>query len=312
MRAIRIAAVLLLLAYLTTGLAQVRPEERAVVRRFGQVVARPGPGLWVGLPWGIDRVDRVPVRTVRQIKAGFAPDTAIDAPGNPAGQFLTGDQNLVNVQLTIDYAIGETDADLDAYVIQRDLVDATLSREAEAAGAEWAGGRAVDEALLTGAAALPAWIMERLEPRIAKLKLGVRVQRVAAVLTPPDEVRSAFEQVSQAQTGIRTREYQARQEADQRLRQAEALRYKWEQEAEVFKSGQLHQARADAAEFALQLDAFRELKKANPDALTALWWNEMQKTLVGLRSRGGRVEPLDAHLGKDGLDVTQFVNPKRR
>lgn len=306
------AAVLLLLAYLATGFAQVRPEERAVVRRFGQVVARPGPGLWVGLPWGIDRVDRVPVRTVRQIKAGFAPDTAIDAPGNPAGQFLTGDQNLVNVQLTIDFAIGETDADLDAYVIQRDLVDATLSREAEAAGAEWAGGRAVDEALLTGAAALPAWIMERLEPRIAKLKLGVRVQRVAAVLTPPDEVRSAFEQVSQAQTGIRTREYQVRQEADQRLRQAEALRYKWEQEAEVFKSGQLQQARADAAEFALQLEAFRELKKANPDALTALWWYEMQKTLVGLRSRGGRVEPLDAHLGKDGLDLTHFVNPKRR
>ncbi|MFO0802420.1 MAG: SPFH domain-containing protein [Gemmataceae bacterium] len=312
MRQLRIATVLLLLAYLATGFAQVRPEERAVVRRFGRVVARPGPGLWVGLPWGIDRVDRVPVRTVRQIKAGFVPDTAIDAPGNPAGQFLTGDQNLVNVQLTIDYAIGETDADLDDYVIQRDLADATLSREVEAAAAEWAGGRTVDEALLTGTAALPAWIMVRLEPRIAELKLGVRVQRVAAVLTPPDEVRTAFEQVSQAQTGIRTREYQARQEADQRLRQAEALRYKWELEADVFKSGQLQQARADADEFALQLEAYRELKKTNPDALTALWWNEMQKTLVGLRSRGGRVEPLDAHLGKDGLDVTQFVNPKRR
>lgn len=312
MRRLRYLLIPVLLAYLATGLAQVRPEERAVVRRFGQVVARPGPGLWVGLPWGIDRVDRVPVRTVRQIKAGFAPDLAIDAPGNPAGQFLTGDQNLVNVQLTLDYAIGETDADLDAYVIQREIADAALVREAEAAAAEWAGGRTVDDALLTGTAALPAWIMERLEPRLAELKLGVRVQRVAAVLAPPEEVRTAFEQVSQAQTGIRTREYQARQEADLRTRQAEALRYKWLQEAEVFKSGQLQQARADATEFSLQLDAYRELKKTNPDALTALWWNEMQKALVGLKSRGGRIEPLDAHLGKDGLDVTQFVNPKRR
>jgi membrane protease subunit HflK len=300
------------LAYLATGFAQVRPEERAVVRRFGQVVARPGPGLWVGLPWGIDRVDRVPVRTVRQIKAGFVADGAIDAPGNPVGQLLTGDQNLVNVQLTLDYAIGETDADLDGFVIHQDQVDAILAREAEAATAEWAGGRTVDEALLAGTAALPAWIMERLEPRIHDLNLGVRVQRVAAVLAPPEEVRAAFEQVSQAQTGIRTREHQARQEADQRLRQGEALRYKWLQEAEAFKAGQLQQAKADATEFTLQLDAFRELKKTDPDALTSLWWNELQKTLIGWKNRGGRIEPLDAHLGKDGLDITQFVNPKRR
>jgi len=312
MTRLRYIVAIVFVAYLATGLAQVRPEERAVVRRFGQVVARPGPGLWIGLPWGIDRVDRVPVRTVRQIRAGFTPDSAIDAPGTPAGQFLTGDQNLVNVQLTLDYAIGETDAELDAFVIHKDQVDAMLSREAEAAAAEWAGGRTVDDVLITGTAALPAWIMERLEPRIAVLNLGVRVQRIGAVLAPPEEVRAAFEQVSQAQTGIRTKEYQARQEADQRMRQAEALRYKLLQEADVFKAGQIQQARADAADFLAQLDAYRELKKSNPDALAALWWNEMQKTLIGMKSRGGRIEPLDAHLGKDSLDITQFVTPKRR
>src|SRR6476619_8535347 len=77
-----------LLAYLLTGVAQVRPEERAVVRRFGKVVARPGPGLWVGLPWGIDRVDRVPVRSVRQLAVGYDPETAPDSPGPPPGQLL--------------------------------------------------------------------------------------------------------------------------------------------------------------------------------------------------------------------------------
>ena len=155
-------------------------------------------------------------------------------------------------------------------------------------------------------------MMERLQPRIDGLKLGVRVQRVGAVLAPPDEVRAAFEQVSQAQTGIRTKEYQARQEADQRQRQAESLRYKWEQEASVFQQGELRQARADAADFVAQLAAFRELRKTNPDALAALWWNEMHKTLAGMKTRGGRVEPLDAHIGRDGLDVSQFVTPKRR
>jgi membrane protease subunit HflK len=308
----RYLLLVLLLAYLLTGLAQVRPEERAVVRRFGQVVARPQPGLWVGLPWGIDRVDRVPVRTVRQIKAGYVPETAFDSPGTPLGQYLTGDQNLVNVQLVLDYAIGETDADLDDFVMHRDQVEVALSREAESIVGEWLGGRDVDEVLLTGNASLPAWVMARLPERMAGLRLGIRVQRVGVVLAPPDEVRAAFEQVSQAQTGIRTKEYQARQEADQRIRQAESVRYKFEQEAEAFKSGQIRQAQADATDFLAQLSAFRELKKNNPDALTVIWWNEMHKTLVGLRARGGRVEPLDAYLGPNGLDVSQFVSPKRR
>src|SRR5581483_6311174 len=118
-----------LAAYLLTGLAQVRPEERAVVRRFGKVVARPQPGLWVGLPWGIDRVDRVPVRTLRQVTVGYDPAVASDAPGTPAGQLLTGDQNLVNVQLVLAYAIGEADADLDDFVMHQDQVDAVLARE---------------------------------------------------------------------------------------------------------------------------------------------------------------------------------------
>jgi membrane protease subunit HflK len=299
-------------AYLLTGVYQVGPEERAVVRRFGHVVARPGPGLWVGLPWGIDRVDRIPVRTVRQLRVGYDAETAGEE-GTPTGQLLTGDQNLVNVQIVLDYAIGEADQDLDDYVIHRERVDAALTRATEAAAAEWVAGRTVDQVLLTGNAALPAWVMDRLGERLPELRLGVRVQRASvAYLAPPDEVRSAFEAVNQAQTAIRTREFQAQQERDQRLRQADATRYKLEQEADEYRESQLRQATADATEYLTQLNAYREVKQTNPDALAFLWWDEMRKTLLGLKARGGRVEPLDAYLGKDGLDLTQIISPKKR
>src|SRR5262249_6232486 len=63
---------LLLLAYLATGLTEVRPGERAVIRRFGRVLEEtPGPGLWIGLPWGMDRVDRVSVDSVRRVVVGY-------------------------------------------------------------------------------------------------------------------------------------------------------------------------------------------------------------------------------------------------
>src|SRR5438045_335589 len=131
----RYVLLLALVVYLLTGIYQVGPDERAVVRRFGQVVARPGPGLGFGMPWGIDQV------------------------------------------------------------------------------------------LLTGSSALPAWVMDRLAERLPGLRLGVRVQRASvALLAPPDEVRNAFEAVTQAQTAIRTKETQARQERDQRLSQAGAMK----------------------------------------------------------------------------------------
>jgi membrane protease subunit HflK len=303
-----------LAAYLLTGLAQVGPDERAVVRRFGKVVARPGPGLWVGLPYGMDRVDRVPVREVRQVEVGYDPALESDLPGTPPGQFLTGDQNLVNVRLVIAYAIGETDADLDDYVMHRDAAEAVLAREAETAAAEWAGGRPVDEVLLTGNAALPAWVMDRLDPRLRTARLGVRVQRVSVgVLAPPEQVRRSFELVSEAQTAVRTRENEARQEADQRLKQADALRYKLLQEAAQFRDAQLKQAAADATEFAAELAAFRELHKTvgREEALAFVWWREVGKVRDLMRARGSRVEPLDAHLGPNGLDLTQLVTPKR-
>src|SRR5437588_206956 len=112
-------------AYLLTGIAQVRPGERAVVRRFGRVVAQPAPGLWVGLPWGVDRVDRVPVNFVRRAHVGYDPE-ADDNSFMPAGQYLTGDQNLVNVQAAIDYSVGDGDAVV-RYVLHADRVEPAIA-----------------------------------------------------------------------------------------------------------------------------------------------------------------------------------------
>lgn len=320
----RYLLLLALAAYLLTGATVVSPEERVVVRRFGKIVARPGPGLWVGLPWGIDRIDRVPVRTALQLTVGYDPDTASDAVGTPldlssdarrnqSGQFLTGDQNLVNIQVVLHYAIGETDEDLDDYVNHRDLVGATVARTTEAIVAEWAAGRGVDRVLLTGNAVLPAWVMARLAERLPAFRLGVHVQRVSVgYLAAPEEVRAAFEAVTQAQAGIRTREFQALQEKDQRERQAEALRYKLEQEADEYRDSTLRQAKADASAFTDELNAYRAVAKNNPDALSLIWWAEMNKALATLAARGGRVRPLDQFLQNGELDVTEFFPlPKR-
>src|SRR4051812_2725539 len=149
---------LALLGYALTGVVQVRPGERAVVRRFGRVLdVKPEPGLWVGLPWGMDRVDRVPVEFVRPVIVGYRPQEDEDALATPPGQLLTGDHNLVNVQVVLNYSVRPDG--VEDYVVQADRADELVARAAETAMAEWVAGRTVDEVLLNGKSALPGWLV---------------------------------------------------------------------------------------------------------------------------------------------------------
>src|SRR3954470_15800603 len=271
----RFIPVVLVAAYLLTGVSSVRPGERAVVRRFGAVAATPGPGLWVGLPWGFDRIDRVPVDLVRRVAVGYEPDADPDAP-LPPGQLLTGDQNVVAVRVVIDYAV-RADA-VAEYVFARDRVDGAVSRAAEAALAEWVAARPVDEVLLTGKAVLPAVLTARLRERLEPLHLGVDVQAAGlAHLAPTEEesVRDAFAAVTRAQANIRTQEQDASAAAERMLREARAKAYDAEQRA----AGQAHEltalANADADAFRKRLEQYRRLRQSNPNVLAALWWDEL-------------------------------------
>src|SRR5437870_2216551 len=95
-----------------TALTQVESGELAVVRRFGRVLPhKPGPGLYCGLPWGMDRVDRVAVGKARRTTVGFTAPVEEDAGVTPPGQLLTGDHNLVNVQAEVYYKVIEEQVD---------------------------------------------------------------------------------------------------------------------------------------------------------------------------------------------------------
>src|SRR5437773_2251262 len=49
--------------YLLAGTFTVAADEQAVIRRFGRVALRLGPGIHYRLPWPIDQVDNVKTRT---------------------------------------------------------------------------------------------------------------------------------------------------------------------------------------------------------------------------------------------------------
>lgn len=289
-------------AYLLTGVTSVRPGERAVVRRFGRVVATPGPGLFIGLPWGMDRVDRVPVDLVRRVVVGFRPDEEESEGETPAGQLLTGDHNLVNVQVALHYTVEDEGAV--AFVEQSDRADGLVTRAAETVLAAWVAGRAIDDVLIHGKPRIPEHVIRETQLRIDPYRLGIRILHAdVAYLFPPEDVRNAFDEVTRAQTAIATREHEARQAAAQTLRNAETTRFQIEKQTESYVAERSRLARANVDRFLRRLDQYRSVGRNNPEFLAGIWWEEIGKLFAKLRE-GGRIDFLDNHLGRDGLDIT--------
>jgi membrane protease subunit HflK len=295
---------------LLTALKPIKPGQRAVVRRFGRVVATPEPGLWIGLPWGLERIDLLSIQLSRVV-VGYDKD-AEEAEGmTPRGQFLTGDHNLVNVQAKIDYAVDESN--LVDFVEQQDRVEGVVSRAAEAVLAEWIAGRKVDEILIRGQADLPVYLVQHTQERIEDYRLGIRIHHAnVSHLLPPTQVKADFDAVTRAQAAIHTVENEALQRQTEILREAEQKGFQIQKQAEAYKIERLRLARADADRFNKRLQTYRQLRKDNPDYLAAIWWDEMGKLFARMKETG-RLDLLDNHLGADGLDITTFPPmPKKK
>jgi modulator of FtsH protease HflK len=292
---------LLLVGCLLTGVAQVLPGEQAVVRRFGRVLPdQPQPGLWIGLPFGMDRLDRVPVDRVQSIVVGYQ-DEEVDQTV-PAGQMLTGDHNLVNIQVTLTYKVNPDE--VVAYAMQSDRVAETLRKATEAVMGEWVAGRTVDDVLLNGKHAMRADLVARTQQRIEGYNLGVQVLDArVGLIAPPDEVKSAFDNVARTQTTIATLINKAEQEAASGYRTAEAYRYRLQQTAAGDARSSVLFARRDADSFTLRLREYERGRKQNPAYLEQIWQEERGKLFARLKDNK-QLGLLDHHLGPDGLDLT--------
>jgi hypothetical protein len=114
-----------------------------------------------------------------------------------------------------------------------------------------------------------------------------------------------------AQAGIRTRENEARQEAERMKRKANSEENELKQQADAYAQGRQRLATAEATAFLARLEQYQRLKQSNPDILTAIWWSEMGKVLIGMKANG-QVDVLDERIATGGLDVTQFARPKKK
>ncbi|MEQ9608863.1 MAG: protease modulator HflK, partial [Kiloniellaceae bacterium] len=134
--------------WLLTGVYRVQTNEQGVVLRFGNWVTTTEPGLNWHLPWPIETVLTPSVTSVQQIDIGFVAagtDRARTARRDVEEEslMLTGDQNIIDIDFTVQWKI----ADAGQYLFNIRDQEQTVKIAAESAMREIIGRTDIQPAL---------------------------------------------------------------------------------------------------------------------------------------------------------------------
>jgi membrane protease subunit HflK len=185
--------------WLASGAYIVGPDQRGLVLRLGKHVATTDPGFHWHWPYPFETVLRPKVTEVQRLEIGFR---TID-PGPPAryadvpaeSLMLTGDENIIDVDLVVQYRIADPAKSL---FNVRHLPD-TVKSAAEAALREVIGRRQIDEALTVGKLEIQAETKGLLQTLLNTYDAGLQVVAVQLQdVQPPKQVIDAFKEVASA------------------------------------------------------------------------------------------------------------------
>lgn len=300
-RLARLLVLAVVAMYVLSGIYVVQPDERGVIRRLGRVIADGvEPGIHYRIPWPIDRVDRPQVTSIKRMSVGYKIVDQLRglAPEPREAQFLTGDTNIIEVQLLIQYVIKDPGDFLFAVEEPHWLV----RRAGESALTEAMSAIGVDGVLTTAKLEIAAAVKEQAQEMLDSYGAGIEI--VAAHLqevTPPREVADAFRDVASARED-RNRIIQeangyanrvvptARGEAQQLVTAAEGYRAEKTDRA----TGEAERFRAVVAEYWKAPTATRE----------RLYLEVMEEVLANVKKH-----VVDAKAGDTAVDL-RFVVPK--
>ena len=241
---------------------QVEPDEVGLVTRFGRFVRTTSPGPHGKIPFGIERVQKVPVQRTLKQEFGFRTASADiqssfhkDEKTNAEAVMLTGDLNVATVEWIVQYKI----SDPYKYLFKLRDVEETFRLMSEASMRTVVGDQSVTELLTVGREAIAARAKELLSSLCKLYDNGISVQQlILQNVDPPEPVRPSFNAVNQA---IQERERainDAWAEYNQEIPRARGLAEQKIQAAEGYAIDRVNRAKGDAQRFVALEEQYRK------------------------------------------------------
>jgi len=259
---VAIVAVVVLLMALQSAFFTIAPEEVGVVLRFGQYVRTAEPGLHLRMPFGIERVRKVPVQRqlkeefgFRTVAAGQRTQFSRDKRAIDEAIMLTGDLNIADVEWIVQYKV----VDPVKFLFQVRDAQETFRDVTEAVMRGVIGDRSVDEVLTAGRQEAEDETLVKLQELCGQYDLGIDVQIVALQdVNPPEPVKPSFNEVNQAEQERETSINQAQAELNREIPRAEGEAKATIEAARGYAIGRVNEAQGEAARFEALYGEYRK------------------------------------------------------
>lgn len=272
--------------WLLTGIYIVNPDEQGVVLRFGKYNRTVGPGPHYALPEPIEEVHKPQVTQVLRSEVGFR--SVGQSSKFQQGQvktiaeeasMLTGDENIVNVQFSVQYKI----KDPVEYLFNIMAPTALVRTAAEAAMREVIGNSEIDSAITDGKLKIQNDATHLLQEILDRYGAGIQVIAVQLQdVHPPKEVIDAFKDVASAREDKSRIINQAEAYRNELLPRARGQAAALKNEAEAYSVTRVRTAEGEAARF----DAIRkEYDKAPAVTRQRLYYETMEDILGNSRDK---------------------------
>ncbi|PJJ95971.1 FtsH protease activity modulator HflK [Lysobacteraceae bacterium NML03-0222] len=240
----------------------VSAQERGVVLRLGKYHRTMASGPNFKLPWPLEQVTKVNATRIETW------DTTVPV--------LTSDENIVNVEINVQYRVG----DPKLYLFGTRNADDVLQQAALSTVREQVGRASLDT-VLGARAALRVSAREQLQRSLDAYRTGLTVTDLNLQnARPPDEVKPAFDDVNSAQQDKDRVISEARAYAAKVVPEARGQAASIRTVAEGYKTAKIARATGDAERFSLLVEEY----KAAPEVTRKrLWLETVQEVLAGNR-----------------------------
>jgi membrane protease subunit HflK len=235
-----------------------------VVTTFGAWTRTDGPGPHYHLPSPIEHVDLVQVTALRQINVG-GDDTTPNL-------MLTGDQNIVDMNFTIQWRV----SDAAQYLFKVRDTDDTVGAVADSAIREVVGRTPLTSLLTTGRGAVQDQTRDLMQRILDKYQAGVTVVDVQIQPNAPKPVIADFQAVTSANEYADSAVNEARTYANKVVNEAKGDAAKVVADAQAYREQTVLEAQGDAARFKA-LDA--EYKRSPGATRERLYLETMERVL---------------------------------
>ncbi len=276
----------------------VQPEERAVVKRFGEVIGITDPGLHFKIPFGVDQVQFVATERVLKQEFGFRTEGTREGgrTAYSSQQFedeslmLTGDLNMIDVEWVVQYRID----DPIKFLYEMREPTRTLRDISESVMRRIVGNMLGSEVLTIGRVEIQQKAREEIQQALEGYNAGIRINTVEMQdVVPPPAVQPAFNEVNEARQERERMINEAQKRVNQEIPNAEGAALRTVAEAEGYATERVNRAEGESARFSAVL---AEYQQAPAVTRSRLYLETLNEVLPGIGQvlvvQDGQISPL--------------------